>query len=159
MFSRFIQAPNPPPLTSSLLDMFCSALGHMACCLCAQEEALADTRPFDPYYSPLQTMDFNYQTAHSATASSSACLPSETAEKVSHQLQCGSLFVSLWSRLPITPKENLMAVILISPSCLKGDTATAVCKGTLAGYIIQKRAFQGEGKCPLGYKRWTAGWE
>ena len=45
------------------------------------EEAAADSRPFDPHYFRVQTMDFNYQITPSATASSSAYVP-RTAKDV-----------------------------------------------------------------------------
>lgn len=67
--------------------------------------------PFDPYYFPPQTIDFNYQIALSATVSPSACAPrSITAAKV-RLISCSTsaCVCHFGSVLPITVEKNLMA--------------------------------------------------
>lgn len=128
------------------------AVRHFLCCSGAYGllsqclgEAVADTRPFDPYYFPLQTKDFNYQTTLSATASSSACVPrSVTAEKAIHQsfISCSmaACLCHFGSVLPITVEENLMVCYPHFSVVFKGWYCycwLALCKGTLTGYNIQ----------------------
>lgn len=149
------------------------AVRHFLCCSGAYGllsqclgEAVADTWPFDPYYFPLQTIDFNYQTALSAAASSSACVPrSVTAEEV-RVISCNmaACFCHFGSVLPITVEENLMACYPHFSVVFKGwycYCRHTVCKGTITGYNIQRWAFQGksegENNVFLGAKRWEAG--
>lgn len=87
---------------------------------------------FDPHYFPLQTIDCNYQTPPSATASSSAYVPiSKNAEEV--RLICCSTAVCLChfgSALPITVVEKLMVrchhfAIMLEGGCCQVFTNTA----------------------------------
>lgn len=73
--------------------VFCSGTyGVFSWCL---EEPLADTRPFDPHYFALQTMEFNYQITLSASAFSSAYVQrSLIAKEIS--LICSNMAVCLF---------------------------------------------------------------
>lgn len=93
--------------------LFCSgAYGLLSQCL---GEAVADTRPFDPHYFPLQTMDFNYQIACSASASSSAYVPRSVTAKAVRLISCNTAacLCHFGSGLPITVLENLMMCYLL----------------------------------------------
>lgn len=143
------QYDRPKRLHSSAINKL--AVRHFVCCsgtygLLSQclGEAVADTRPFDPHYFPLQTIDFNYQTARSATASSSACVPRNRNcwRSQTHQLQYGSLFASLWICSANYCGRGFDGVLSsFFPSCLRGDTVTAgfLCvKGPSHGYSKQR---------------------
>lgn len=134
---------HPYRLHSSTINKL--AVRHFVCCFGAYGllsqclgKAVADTRPFDPHYFPLQTIDFNYQTALSATASSSACVPRKCNcwRRQTHQPQYGSLFVSLWiCSADYYGREFDGVLSLFFPLCLKGDTVTA-------GFLCLKRPLQ-----------------
>lgn len=141
---------HPPAINKLAVRHFlwCSgAYGLLSQCL---GEAVADTRPFDPYYFQLQTIDFNYQTTLSPTASSSACVPrSATAEEV-RVISCNTAacLCHFGSVLPITVEENLMVCYPRFSVVLRGRCCycwLAACKGTHTGYNIQRWAFQGWG--------------
>lgn len=74
MYSKLIQSLFPTIKKLAVKHFLCcsGAYGLLSWCL---GEAGADTRPFDPHYFPLQTIDFNYQAPLSATAPSAACVP------------------------------------------------------------------------------------
>lgn len=133
--------------------MSCSgAYGLLSRCL---GEPGADTRPFDPYYFPLQTIDFNYQAPLSATASLPACVPRSTDEI--RVIICNMAACSCHFRtgLPITLEGNLMVFILVL--LLRDDTGTAglQCVKGASHTPTYRWAFQCE--CVCGAERWEAG--
>lgn len=119
--------------------LFCSgAYGLLSQCL---GEAVADTRPFDPYYFPLQTVDFNYQAILPAYTSSSAYLPRNGSAKEIRLISCNTaaFLRHFGSALPITAVENLTVYLL----CLRSNTVTA-------GFLCVRRPSQvptSKGEC------------
>lgn len=135
MYSKSIQSLFPAIKKLAVRHFLCCSGAYGPLSLCLGEEG-ADTRPFDPCYFPLQTIDFNYQAPLSAAAPShcicaqkSKCWLSEI-----HQLQYGSLLVSLWISSVNCCRRKF-------DGCYSVEWWyywLAVCKGTLTCYNIER---------------------
>lgn len=85
--------------------------------------------PFDPYYFPPQTIDFNYQIALSATVSLSACAPRSVTTAKVRLISCtpsASVCVSLWiCSANYRGREFDGVLSSFCLLCLSGATVTA----------------------------------